>query len=128
MPLHPLFFSVFQQVFGAEDSDIDSPTKNSVPDKRIKDFDESNVPVSEEKSLQKSNEISSSEKETPSPILSSESHQTMGDILSSMSAGLSSSLPGPGPRVENAVNRPSASSPKNVKRPAFWGHNSVCCY
>ncbi|KAL6657112.1 hypothetical protein ACP70R_004892 [Stipagrostis hirtigluma subsp. patula] len=64
------------------------------------------------------------EKDPPNPVSSHETPLSMGEILSSLDAG----VPLPGPGTEYSVGRPPSKpngTQQNVKRSNFWGRNNA---
>lgn len=67
---------------------------------------------------------SENEVHSPSILHASESHRSMGEILSSMDQGQPQSAVGAESFVEKSMNR-LTSPTQSVKRPTFWGRNTV---
>ncbi|KAL6976631.1 hypothetical protein U1Q18_025418 [Sarracenia purpurea var. burkii] len=108
--------------FGRDDSDVGSPRNNltSVAKPSVAvdsgSLGESNIQLNEKEGQPKQSE----------KMDNSESHLSMGEILSSMSHGPPQSVVEPEPYVEMSMNK-HISSTLNVKRLTFWGRSSVSC-
>lgn len=82
---------------------------------------ESNIQFNERQGQQKPSE---NEVDSLSILHASESHRSMGEILSSMDQGQPQSVVGAESCVEKSMNR-LTSPTQNVKRSTFWGRNNV---
>ncbi|KAG5517367.1 hypothetical protein RHGRI_037946 [Rhododendron griersonianum] len=82
---------------------------------------ESNIQFNERQGQQKPSE---NEVDSLSILHASESHRSMGEILSSMDQGQPQSVVGAESCVEKSMNR-LTSPTQNVKRSTFWGRNNA---
>lgn len=124
--MYPYIF--WLQVYGGDDSDIDSPGENQTSVTNLNSVKDSNAQLNEQDLLKKSNENSFTENDSPSIHPTSESHQSMGDILSAIDSGLSLPVAGPELCAEKPINKLNGSN-SNIKRSTFWGRNNVSyCY
>lgn len=112
------------KVFGGDDSDIDSPGENQTSVTNLKSVKDSDAQLNEQGLLKKSNENSLTENDVPIIHPTSESHRSMGDILSAIDPGLSLTVAGPELSAEKPINKLNGSN-SNVKRSTFWGRNSA---
>ncbi|CAL5434049.1 unnamed protein product [Camellia sinensis] len=114
------------KAFGGDDSDVGSPrinltaTAKSNPPVDSQSLRESDIQLNEQQGQQKP---SVNEMDSPSIVPGSESHRSMGEILSAMDQGLPQSV-GPESCVEKSMNKLTNSTP-NVKRSTFWGRSTA---
>ncbi|XP_052189168.1 rho GTPase-activating protein 7 [Diospyros lotus] len=118
------------KAFGGDDSDGGSPINNLISaEKTIPPVDsrspqshrESNIQFVDQQGRQKPNE---NKIDSPSALVGSESHRSMGEILSSMDQGLPQSVVGPESSGEKSANK-LTNSALNVKRSTFWGRSTA---
>lgn len=115
------------KAFGGDDShgglltnNLISTAKNSLPVDSPSQRD-SNIQFNERQGQLKPSE---NEVHSPSILHASESHRSMGEILSSMDQGQPQSAVGAESFVEKSMNR-LTSPTQSVKRPTFWGRNTA---
>ncbi|KAI3523870.1 hypothetical protein L1887_02336 [Cichorium endivia] len=110
------------KVYGADESDVVSPRNNVNPPSNSNLLDSQRVEGSNDKingkHIQKNNEM-----ETPGMLSRSESHRSVGTMLSSIDQGLSQSFVGPKSCTETPISKFTGSN-SNVKRSTFWGRNN----
>lgn len=115
------------KAYGGDDSDVGSPRdKNNSAVKSSPHVDsellrESNGKANNQQNIQL--KASENELDTPLTLPGSESHRSMGEILSSMEQGLPHSVSGPESSLEKTTSRPTNSN-INVRRSTFWGRSS----
>ncbi|XP_058107858.1 rho GTPase-activating protein 7 isoform X2 [Magnolia sinica] len=112
------------KVFGGVDSDVDSPRDTQTSATNLKSIRDTHAHLNEQSLLKKSSENLLPENDAPSVLPASESHRSMGDILSTMDTGLSLPVHGPELCLEKPTNKLNGSNP-SVKRTTFWGRNSA---
>lgn len=115
------------KAYGADDSDVVSPRKELNLEAQSNSLVESQPPEDSngqvnEQQVRRSRE-SRNEMGSPGILAGTESHQSMGEILSSMDQGLHRPVAGPESSAENPISK-LASSSFNVKRSTFWGRNN----
>ena len=111
-----------RQVADDDDSDGEPSTEDKALETKVDVNDAQHSHLAENVSVNV--QRSPNEKDPPNMVSSQDSPLSMGDILSSLDAGIS--LPGPGP--EYSVDRQSIKSngtQMHVKRSNFWGRNNV---
>ncbi|XAR60304.1 hypothetical protein NMG60_11033616 [Bertholletia excelsa] len=115
------------KAFGGDDSDGGFPSKNLASTAKTNPpvdshaHKESNIQLNEQQGLQK---LVENKMDSPNVMPGSESHRSMGEILSSMDQGLSQSLAGAESCAEKRMNK-LTSPTLNVKRSTFWGRSTA---
>ncbi|BAT03027.1 Os07g0658300, partial [Oryza sativa Japonica Group] len=130
-----------ERILSGKLSETSACTAGDLYDYKVADDDSDGEPSTEDKALETKVDVndaqhshlaenvsvnvqrSPNEKDPPNMVSSQDSPLSMGDILSSLDAGIS--LPGPGP--EYSVDRQSIKSngtQMHVKRSNFWGRNN----
>ncbi|XP_024962501.1 rho GTPase-activating protein 7-like isoform X1 [Cynara cardunculus var. scolymus] len=114
------------KVYGADESDVISPRNNVSPaaSSNLLDFqhlEDSNVQISEQHISQ--NKENENEMDTPGMLSRSESHRSVGTMLSSIDQGLSHPFSVPKSCTETPISKFTGSN-SNVKRSTFWGRNN----
>ncbi|KAL6010100.1 Rho GTPase-activating protein 7 [Asimina triloba] len=112
------------KVFGGIDSDVDSPRDIQNSATVQKSVGDAHSLVNDEAPVKKSSENILVENDASSALPPSESHRSMGDILSTMDTSLPLPVHGPELSMEKPVNKINGSNPI-AKRSTFWGRSNV---
>ncbi|XP_043721738.1 rho GTPase-activating protein 7-like isoform X1 [Telopea speciosissima] len=121
------------KAFGGNDSDLESPKEIHTSATNLKELvdshkslRDSNIHFNEQQGIFRKggDNGTMTEMDTPSILPASDSHRSMGELLSSMDLGLHAPVPEPDLCVEKPANKLSGSN-LNVKRSVFWGRSNA---
>ncbi|XP_043691545.1 rho GTPase-activating protein 7-like [Telopea speciosissima] len=121
------------KAFGGDDSDVESPKENYTSETNLtelvdshKSLGDSYIQFNEQQGIFRkgSDKNSMTDMDIPSILPASDSHQSMGELLSSMDPGLPLPVPGPELCAEKPASRLSGSN-LNVKRSTFWERSNA---